>query len=53
MPIAEIIYARSGRLPEHAARETLSYIEFLEHRNRVVQPADGADDTEAFLVAVS
>lgn len=53
MPIAEIIYARSRRLPEHAAREALSYIESLEHRYGVVQPADGADDTEAFLAAVS
>jgi hypothetical protein len=53
MPIGKIIYARSRRLPEHAAREALSYIEFLEHRYGVVQPADCADDTEAFLAAVS
>jgi hypothetical protein len=53
MSIAEIIYAHSRRLPEQAAREALSYIEFLEHRYGVVPPADGADDTEAFLNAVS
>lgn len=32
MSIAEIIYARRRHLPEHAAREALSYFEFLEHR---------------------
>jgi hypothetical protein len=29
MSIAEIIYAHSRRFPEQAAREALSYIEFL------------------------
>lgn len=53
LPIAEIIYARSRRLREHADREALSCVEFLEHRYRVVQPADAADDTEAFLDAIS
>lgn len=53
MSIAEIIYAHSRRLPEQAAREALSYIEFLEYRYGVVPPASGADDTEAFLTAVS
>lgn len=52
MSIADIIYARSRRLPEHAAREALSYIEFLEHRYGVAQPTDRADDTEAFLAAI-
>ena len=53
MSIAEIIYAHSRRLPEQAAREALSYLEVLEHRYGVVPPAVGADDTEAFLNAVS
>lgn len=53
MSIAEIIYARSRRLPEPAAREALSYVEFPEHRYGVVQPTDRANDTEALLAAIS
>jgi hypothetical protein len=54
MSIAEIIYAHSRRLPEQAAREALSYIEFLEQRYAVPSPADiEEDDTEAFLAAVT
>ncbi|MBK5969193.1 MULTISPECIES: DUF2281 domain-containing protein [Thiorhodovibrio] len=54
MSIAEIIYAHSRRLPEQAAREALSYIEFLEQRYAVPSSADvGKDDTEAFLAAVA
>ena len=54
MSIAEIIYAHSRRLPEQAAREALSYIEFLEQRYAVPWPADvEKDDTEAFLAAVA
>ncbi|MGB5736358.1 MAG: DUF2281 domain-containing protein [Thiohalocapsa sp.] len=53
MSIAEIIYAHSCRLPAQAAREALSYIEFLEHRYGVRSPAEAEqDDTEAFLAAV-
>ena len=32
MPLAETIYERSLRLPDHAAREALDFIEFLEQR---------------------
>lgn len=32
MTLAEIIYQRSLRLPESAAREALDFIEFLERR---------------------
>ena len=54
MTIAEIIYAHSRRLPEQAAREALSYIEFLEHRYGVRAPSESEqDDTEAFLAAVA
>ena len=54
MTIAEIIYARSRRLPEQAARETLSYVELLEHRYGVRPAAEAEqDDTEAFLAAVA
>ena len=54
MSIAEIIYAHSRRLPEQAAREALSYIEFLEQRYAVLSPTDAEqDDTEAFLTAVA
>ncbi|WPL11177.1 MULTISPECIES: DUF2281 domain-containing protein [Thiorhodovibrio] len=51
MSIAEIIYAHSRRLPEQAAREALSYIEFLEQRYAVTSPTDDVkqEDTEAFL----
>ena len=54
MSIAEIIYAHSRRLPEQAAREALSYIEFLEQRYAVPSATDfEQDDTEAFLAAVA
>jgi hypothetical protein len=54
MSIAEIIYAHSRRLPDQAAREALSYIEFLEQRYGVRSLAEsGQDDTEAFLAAVA
>lgn len=54
MSIAEIIYAHSRRLPEQAAREALSYIEFLEQLYGVRSPAEAEqDDTEAFLAAVT
>lgn len=54
MSIAEIIYAHSRRLPDQAAREALSYIEFLEQRYGVRSPAESEqDDTEAFLAAVA
>lgn len=54
MSIAEIIYAHSRRLPDHVAREVLSYIELLEQRYGV-EPRAGAneDDTEAFLATVA
>lgn len=53
MTIADIIYAHSRRLPEQAAREALSYIEFLEYRYGVRSTAQAEqDDTEAFLAAV-
>lgn len=32
MTLAEAIYQHSLRLPEHAAREALDFIEFLERR---------------------
>ena len=54
MSIAEIIYAHSRQLPDQAAREALSYIEFLEHRYGVRTPAEAdQDDTEAFLASVA
>lgn len=54
MLLTEAIYEHSCRLPEQAAREALSYIEFLEDRYRVMQPADAdAEDTERFLAAVT
>ena len=54
MTIAEIIYAHSRRLPEQAALDALSYIEFLEHRYGVRPPPEAEqDDTEAFLAAVA
>jgi len=54
MSFAEIIYAHSRRLPEQAAREALSYIEFLEQRYGVRSSAEAhQDDTEAFLAAVT
>lgn len=40
MSIAEIIYTHSRRLPDQAAREALSYIEFLEQRYGVRSPAE-------------
>ena len=55
-PAANWGSCRSGPfdcLPEHAAREALSYSEFLEHRYGIVQPADGADDTDELPAAVS
>lgn len=54
MSIAEIIYAHSHRLQGQAAREALSYTEFLEQRYGVRSPAESEqDDTEAFLAAVA
>ncbi|MEA3642859.1 MAG: DUF2281 domain-containing protein [Lamprobacter sp.] len=54
MSIAEIIYAHSRRLPEQAAREALSYIEFLEQRSGARTPTEAEqDDTEAFLAAIA
>jgi hypothetical protein len=42
MTLAQAIYERSLRLPEHAAREALDFIEFLEHR--YAAQADGAGE---------
>ena len=54
MSIAEIIYAHSRRLPDQAAREALSYIEYLEQRYGVRSPKGAEqDDTEAFLATVA
>jgi len=54
MSLAEVIYQHSRRLPEQAAREALSYIEFLEQRYCVAQPEISVeDDTERFLTAIS
>ncbi|WP_133513259.1 DUF2281 domain-containing protein [Candidatus Thiosymbion oneisti] len=54
MLLTEVIYEHSRRLPEQAAREALSYIEFLEDRYGVMQPADtDTKDTERFLAAVT
>ena len=54
MTIAEIIYAHSRRLPDQAAREALTYIEFLEERDGARSPPEGEqDDTETFLEAVA
>ncbi len=45
MTIAETIYQRSLHLPEHAAREALDFIEFLEQRYAATPArADGAQD---------
>jgi len=44
MLLTEVIYKHSRRLPEQAAREALSYIEFLEDRYGVTRSADA--DTE-------
>lgn len=41
MTIAEAIYQHSLRLPEHAAREALDFIEFLERRYASVGAASG------------
>ena len=54
MSLAEVIYEHSRRLPEQAAREALSYIEFLEHRYGFALPGTAdAEDTERFLAAVA
>lgn len=41
MTLAESIYQHSLRLPEHAAREALDFIEFLEQRYPVTGPCGG------------
>ena len=42
MNLAETIYQHSLNLPEHAAREALDFIEFLEKRY-VTQPKTSSD----------
>lgn len=46
MTLAEVIYQRSLRLPEQAAREALDFIDFLEQRygTRGADDAAGPDD---------
>jgi hypothetical protein len=43
MTLAELIYRHSLRLPEHAAREALDFIEFLEKRYGAVPAVPAAD----------
>lgn len=54
MSLAENIYQHSRRLPEHAAREALDFIQFLEQRyaDKSALPSR-AKDTESFLAAVT
>jgi len=52
MTLAEQIYQHSRRLPEHAAREALDFIEFLEWRY-MDKAATPSGDTESFLAAVA
>lgn len=50
MTLADAIYQHSLKLPEHAAREALDFIEFLE--NRYSSDATGAkEETWAAVVA--
>ena len=45
MTLAEAIYQHSLRLPESAAREALDFIELLERRYGIIEPAAGAPPT--------
>jgi len=47
MTLAEAIYLRSLRLPEHAAREALDFIEFLEQRYGRLDDSDAAKADES------
>ncbi|MEA1052027.1 DUF2281 domain-containing protein [Lamprobacter modestohalophilus] len=42
MTLAEVIYQRSLRLPEEAAREALDFIEFLEQRYGTLDSSESA-----------
>ncbi len=45
MTLSETIYQHSLRLPEQAAREALDFIEFLEQRYGVAEPATAPTPT--------
>lgn len=51
MTLAEVIQTHVQTLSPSLQRETLDFIEFLEHRYK--REPDKADDTEAFLAAVT
>jgi hypothetical protein len=46
MTIADAIYQHSLRLPEHAAREALDFIEFLERRYAAAGTASSLEPLE-------
>lgn len=52
MTLAEVIYQRSLRLPEPAAREALDFIEFLEQRYGVASVQGAGDLTAAQRAAL-
>ncbi|MDF9392780.1 MULTISPECIES: DUF2281 domain-containing protein [Methylococcus] len=52
MTLAETIYRRTLNLPEHAAREVLDFVEFLEVRYGVSGNAPLPSDTENWLERV-